>query len=282
MSQILPNLDYLADYNKTLIVLSSADKTSNSASNTDFSISFNSNGQALNKVKKISLSNFSCNNLFYNVASYSNIMELYYYPLAVETRLFIVVPVGYYNATTLCAYIQAFVRANTSMAGFTCVFDTTTYYVTMSSNDPMSPINIGAGIINPSFRRRYEGTLAWNLGYTEVPYGISESLTAQSYPSLNLQNVYLYSTKIGSVKSYMSNGIGQSTVSNQILSIPLNTTPYGGTVSWISSGSNQRGDLFYSVEQQLDTLDFQLRNEWGNVLETQANNFINLEFLVYY
>jgi hypothetical protein len=283
MSQVGNNLSYTKDYNTSLIYFNSADKTLDSASNTNFNISFVSTGNALSKVKKLTMTSFSCNNLFNNVASYNNIFALYYrFQAGPSVPVLPVIPPNYYNATQLCAIIQAYVRDLTPMAAFTCVFDTTTFKITVASNDPDYELTIANNILNGGFRQRLEGALAWNMGYTQLPVS-DVSITADSLPQLNQQAIYIYSTKLASVKGYRSNGSNQSTITNLLLSIPLYNIAYGSTVNWLSvGGENQRGDTFYSIENQLDTIDFKLCDTYGNILEAPNNNVITMEFFSHY
>jgi hypothetical protein len=60
-------------------------------------------------------------------------------------------------------------------------------------------------------------------------------------------------------------------------------TAYGATVNYTSvGGSNQRGDTIYSVDNQIDQVDFRLCDLYGNVLEAPLNNIVCLEFFAHY
>jgi hypothetical protein len=279
------DLSYLRVYNKQLIVLNSANKIYSTDTPTNFNISFASNSSQTTKIKKIDLTSISFNNLFKNIASYNNSLVLSYTPIGGGGQSVIVtIPTGYWNATQIATLIQDFVVANVVvLSAFTCTFDTTTYLFSMASNDPNTTIQITPFIFNPSYgnNNQLEGTLAWNLGFVNLPTVDAVLIQATVLPSLNIQNVYMYSVKLANAKSYKSNGAYQSTVSNQLISVPLATIPYGATCNWLASGS-ERGISVYPTENTLDTVDFQLRNEYGNLLETQINSNTSLEFSVFY
>lgn len=281
--QVPSNLSELRDYNKVSIVLTSADKTSAQQSNTRFSIPFTSTGQALSRIKKIGVSSFSCNNLFYNVASYNRTFQLIWFGVGTPTFYQnIVVPIGYYNATELAALIQAQVIADVpALPNFVCVFDIPSLRFMMESGDPFLTISISPEIINNAFSNRQEGTLAWNMGF-QLPYPAGINITAQNIPNLNVQNAYIYSVRLASQKAYRSNANDNSVMTNFLISIPLGTTPYGGTANYVSTGLNERGTVYYNVEQLLDSIDILLLNEYGNQLELPPNASVSLEFMIYY
>ena len=282
MSQVNTNLDYLAVYNKQNVVINSVDKTSGSVSNNDFSISFNAESYAINKIKKLSVSSFTCNNLFRNVASYNNRLGLIYSTGGPSVPVDVVIDPGYYNATQLAAAVQASVIANSPMAAFTCTFDVLTYKFVLATNDPGYEIYIAPSITNQGFTPRIQGTLAWNMGFTVLPTVQATSITNNSLPSLNIQTIYVYSMRLASNKSWRSDNQSRAVPSNLLITIPIANVQYGSIANWISSGSNERGTLVYPREEQISTIDFRLCNEFGNVLESEPNANIAIEFLVYF
>jgi hypothetical protein len=284
MAQVSPTLDELRIYNKQLIRLNSLDKIYGSASNNDFSISFASCGQSLSKVKKIGISNISFNNLFNNVASYNNSFSITYtdQTTTIPITIIVSIPQGYYNATLLAAAIQASVVLDApEIPNFVCTFDTTTFRFSMDSGDPNYFIVLNDAVKNPVSNQN-PGTLLYNIGWTVLPFGNTQAITAPYIPSLNLQNVYIFSEKLSSGKSYRSNNGNSSILGNQLLSIPLYNTVYGGTCNWISSGNNERGTIIYNIEQQLDQIDMVLLGDYGNVLESPENSPVMIEFIIYY
>lgn len=281
--QVDYNLSGLASYNKVNVVITSADRTRQDETNTRFTIPFMSTSEALSRIKKIGISSFSCNNLFYNVASYNRTFQLIWYADVGPTFYQdIVIPIGYYNATELAAAIQAQVIAVVpALPDFVCVFDIPTLRFIMESGDPTYTISISPAIFNNAFSNRQEGTLAWNMGFSQ-PYPAGLSITAQNIPNLNVQNVYIYSVRLANQKAYRSNANNNSVLTNFLISIPMGTIPYGGTVNYVSTGSNERGTVCYNVEQQLDTIDLLLSNEFGNQLELPPNASVSFEFILYY
>ena len=281
------NLSSTKDYDTSLIYINSADKTPSSVSSTDFQISFGSVGYALAHVKKLTFSSFSTNHLFYNVATYNNTLGLYYVQVAPpgpSVPAYIVVPPNWYTATSLAAMIQATGRANIpALVSMTCTFDTTTYKFTLTSGDANYNLIIAPVVLNGGFDGRLQGALAWNIGFTSLPTAEATSLTAPSLPSLNIPNIYLYSSKLAATKSYRSNNQQSSNQTSLLQSFPLNTTTYGATVNWLNvGGSNQRGDNIFSIDYQLDQIDFKLCDQYGNVLQSQPNNNVYIEFIVHY
>jgi hypothetical protein len=281
-------LDYAKDYNRSLIYITSADKTPSSKSNTDFNISFFSGNTNLMKVKKFTLSSFSTNNLFNNIASYNNTLGLYYReisPPSPSVPAYVIIPSGYYNATQLAAIIQQTARANYPvLANMTCVFDTTTYKFTLTSGDANYNLIIAPVVLNGGFEPRLEGALAYIMGFSTLPSAESPSITANTLPQLNIQNIYLYSSKLSQNRNYRTNSSQGSTQTSLLLSIPLNTTSYGAGVNWLqmAGGENQRSDLYYSMDTQISQLDFSLRDQYGNILECPNNNNVNIEFIIQY
>jgi hypothetical protein len=294
MANCPDNLDILKDYNKKLVRLSSSTRTNNNKSYdernsfpTSYQISFTSTGQELNKIKKISLIMFSTNNMFYNVASYNNTMQISY--SGSVTGLFLVsVPVGYYNATQLATVITSYVVANCpDLPQFVCTFDVNTYKFSLNSGNSSILLTITDAIVNPS-TRQYINTLAYNMGYTYFPYGAPPSitalqvLTANTLPTLNIQNIYIFSDKLASAKSFRSDSSNRSIQGNELLNVSLATTPYGATINYTSTDAGQKTDIIYPIELQLDTIDIQLLNDSGNVLECDYNNNNVFEFMIYY
>lgn len=284
MSQVNTNLDYLSVFNKNNVVINSADRTANSKSTTDFQVSYQANSFALQKVKKLSVSSFSCNNLFKNVASYNNTLGLIFIDTTgpIQYDYLVTVPPSYYNATQLALYIQNDVVANVpQVPNFTCVFNLTTYKFEMSPNDANYFMNFDNLIVNRGFRNTFEGTLLYNLGYEfNTPTAVNQ--IARSVPNLNIQTIYIYSVRLAPNKSWRGDGNNNALPSNLLITIPLATTCYGATVNWISTGLNERGILVYPREEQLSTIDFKLCNEYGNVLEGELNSNCAIEFFVYF
>lgn len=282
------SLDYISDYNRSLIYMTSADKTPSSPSNTNFNISFLSGNTNLMKVKKFTLTSFSTNNLFNNIGSYNNTLGLYYQeisPPSPSVPAFIVIPSNYYNATQLAEMIQLTARANYPvLSNMTCTFDTTTYKFTLTSGDSNVNIIIAPVILGGGFQQRIESSLAYIMGFSTLPSSESISITANTLPQLNIQNIYLYSSRLSQNKSFRTNNNQSSTQTNLLLSIPLNITPYGGSVNWqqIGGGENQRSDLYYAIDNQIDQIDFVLRDQYGNILECPPNNNVNIEFIIQY
>jgi hypothetical protein len=281
------NLSYTKDYEIASIYINSADKVPSSVSSTNFQVAFSSTGRALSQVKKLTFTSFSTNNLFNNIASYNNTLGLYYRQIAPpgpSVPAYIIVPAGYYNATMLASMIQATGRANIpALPLMTCTFNTTTYKFTLTSGDANFDLIIAPVVLNGGFSPRLEGALAWNMGFTSLPTPEATSLTAPYIPSLNLQNIYVYSNKLAPVKGYRSNNEQSSNQTNLLLSIPLGMTAYGATVNYNSvGGTNQRGDTIYSVDNQIDQVDFRLCDQYGNVLEGPLNNIVCLEFFAHY
>ena len=277
------NLDYLRVYNKQLIVLNSSNKVNDADTPTNFTLSFAGNTGQTTKIKKIDLTSISFNNLFNNISNYNNSLVISYTPFPSPSgqSVVVTVPSGYYNATQLAIAIQDYVVTNIpALSAFTCTFDTTTFLFSMSSNDANTTIQITPNVTNPA-TNNLEGTLAYNLGFVNLPTADAVTLDATILPNLNIQNVYIYSVKLANARSFKNNSKYQSTTSNQLISIPLSTTPLGATCNWLASGS-ERGITVYPIENTLDYVDFSLRNEYGNVLQTQPNSNTSIEFSVYY
>ena len=120
------------------------------------------------------------------------------------------------------------------------------------------------------------------MGFTSLPTAQSNSLIAPSLPSLNIQTIYVTSVRLATARSWKSDGFSRAIPSNQLISIPLINIQYGCIANWISSGGNERCIIVYPREEQISTLDFQLRDSFGNVLESEPNANVAIEFFVYY
>ena len=288
-----PDLSILKDFNKKIVRIGSSTRTNNAPTFTEFNdlptnytVSFNSTGQELSKIKKIVIKMFSTNNLFYNVASYNNRLEIEYSG-SVSGKFLIQVNPSYYNAQELATAITDYVLANCpSLPLFTCSFNTSTYFFTMDSGDPAISLTITDLIKNPA-SNQYINTLAYNMGYTYFPYGshaalANQVLKANSLPNLNIQNIYVFSDKLASTKAFRSDANNRSIQGNELISIALYNIPLGGTVYYTSTGSNEKGTIIYPIELQLDTIDIQLLNETGNILECPYSNNNIMEFTIYY
>lgn len=269
-------------YNQTLIKLNSCDRTqAATTTNNNFNISFTSTGNAVNKIKKISISTVSTNNLFYNVPTTANKFVINWTDGVSPQSFMVTIPVNYYNSIALATQIQQSVREQTALADFSCVFDVVNYVFVFNSGDPGLTISVGGVVVN-SGTNNFCGSFLYNIGFTSQPTPYDLELTAPSLPSLNIKNIFLFSQRLASAKSYRSNDNNRSTIANEILSIPLGNVVYGGTINYISSGSDIRGSLFYAIETQLDTIDFQIQDEYGCILESPTNNTVTIEFKAFY
>jgi hypothetical protein len=285
--QIGSSLGYTRDYNQSTLFLNSADKTPGSPSQTNFSISYASQGRALQQIKQLSFTRFSTNNLYNNIASYNNTLGLYYQqqePPGPSVPAYAIVPPGYYTATMLAATIQETVRANfVDLNNFTCVFNTTTYKFTLGSGNPNLALLIAPVVLSGGFTPRLEGALAYLMGFTSLPTAENSTITANTLPQLNIQNIYIYSSKLAPVRSYRSTNQQTSNQSNLLLSVSLATTGYGATVSYEKiGGDNGRTETFYSIENSMDLCDFRLCDQYGNILECPPNNNSYFEFVAHY
>jgi hypothetical protein len=277
-----PGSNYNRDYNQVLVKLNSCDRTQpETSTNSNFNISFTSTGNAINKVKKISVSTVSTNNLFYNVPSTANQFVINWTDGINPQSFKVTIPVGYYNAIALAAIVQQSVRDQTALVDFSCVFDVVNYVFVCNSGNGALTISIGGVVTNPG-TNTFCGTLLYNMGYTVQPTPYALELTAPSLPSLNIKNIFLFSQRLASAKSYLSNDNNRSAPANEMLSIGLGNIVYGGTVCYVSTGSDVRGTITYNYETPFDTIDFQVRDEWGCIVESPFNNTLTIELKANY
>ena len=277
-----PGSNYTRNYNQVLIKLNSCDRTQpETSTNSNFNISFTSTGNAINKVKKISVSTVSTNNLFYNLPSTANQFVINWTDGINPQSFKVTIPVGYYNATALAAIVQESVRNQTALADFSCVFDVVNFVFVFNSGDAALTISVGGVVVNPG-TNNFCGTLLYNMGYTVQPTPYALELTAPSLPSLNVKNIFLFSQRLASAKSYQSNDNNRSIPANEMISIPLGNVVYGGTINYLSTGSDVRGTITYNYETPFDTIDFQIRDEWGCIVESPPNNTLTIELKANY
>tara|TARA_R110000868_G_scaffold217925_1_gene468069 strand:- start:2654 stop:3526 length:873 start_codon:yes stop_codon:yes gene_type:complete len=264
----------LKSYNTVNLRLSTAYKTSSSASDTNCTIQL-TQSRLLTNVVKADVNYVNIANVFHNVASYNNKFEISIYDISVGPpvqQYSLEMPRGYYNATELAAVLQAGLRAiDTRLAATTIVYDTVIKrYITATNNSQyFCDLEAFSGNAN-KFGNNFLWLIGANVNTNVYRIGVGETITPFPTNLYGATSVFLCSRKLATTKSIFelidNTDRVSSTVGNEVMAIGINSA-YGVYQTYYNNGSD-RGLNCFNTGFILDEVDLQIVDEWNNFLES--------------
>jgi hypothetical protein len=270
--------DSLKQFNVANLRLSTSFRSNFYDRDTNCTINLTQN-RIINNVVKINLNSVTICNNFYNVASYNNKFNLDVINADVPTNYDIVVPPGYYNTTELAAILQELIRVHSAFV--TVAWSDTYKRFYVNSGSPVVKIRFFTP--NPPPKNFLQNNFLYLVGLPVLGFPYEADDTNVLFPNppalFGATNVYIMSNKLVSGKSVL-NVLGpndadtdrdlQSQNGSEIMSLGI-TSAYGAYQTYYDQGSD-RGDYVLSQGIALDSIDLKVVDEFGNVLETDANN----------
>ena len=246
-----------------LVKLSSEDKSPESRSNSDFVVNYN-NSPCMGNINKLIIKQITCPNVFYNINSTgfntensgNNVLSIRNETTGVVST--VIVPPGNYDASKLQAYLDTVLPAGLTLS----LNGTTNKFQFASITDPYSysEDSLGAylGIVGSDYPFGGGGTFSY-----DVP----------NFPNLaGVKEVFFSSAK-------MSDGTHLVLPSSNTLPI-FATVPisvgFGEFQSYIAPSAPLDEVIFpsYSAGSNLRTIDVQVRDSYGNILNLGGLNVI--------
>jgi hypothetical protein len=269
--------DSLKQFNVANLRLSTSFRSNFYDRDTNCTINLTQN-RIINNVVKINLNSVTICNNFYNVASYNNKFILFVIINQDPQFYEIVVPPAYYNTTQLAATLQELIRVHAPLT--TVAWSDTYKRFFVNTNDGLTKIRFGP---DGPLKNFLQNNFLYIVGLplNGVPYEADDtnSLFPNAPALFGATNVYIMSNKLVSGKSVL-NVLGpndadtdrdlQSQNGSEIMSLGI-TAAYGAYQTYYDQGS-ERGDYVLSQGIALDSIDLKVVDEFGNVLETDANN----------
>jgi hypothetical protein len=270
----------LKEFNVSNLRLSTSFKSNFNAPDSNCVINFTQN-RNLTNICKINVNYVSMCNNWYNVASYNNKFTLFTERNAVFNNYSITVPVGYYTVVDLCSYLQNLFRTTYGIATCIVAFSETAKRIYINTGDPALVIYFGVqegGLIN------YIGNnFLYLVGLPLDGGGYLATNVDTNFPNppalFGATSVYILSNKLASTKSIKNvilegdnegNRELQSQNASEIMAICI-TSSYGTYNTYYDQGS-ERGDYVFSNGINLDSIDLQITDQFGNFLENGTNN----------
>jgi hypothetical protein len=253
-----------------LLRISSEDKSNVNDSNSKFSVDIPPTGKAIDNVCGFSLKFALCPNIFFNVPSYKNELQITKQTGNVVYTIFIAP--NQYNITDFLArlksQIDAFIFPDTASVALDpfgkIVFSWTgDSYAFTEANYEASTMRDIIGLT----RSDAQGTF-----FTAQNMSAPVNLTGES-------EVYIHSRALH--QSGLTEASGNFSVVDVI---PLNNTPYGGVAS-ITYPDHQLTKINYcpyETLKSLRTIDIVLRDRRGNILELPDNYYFTMMVKLYH
>jgi len=258
--------------NHNLVRVSSDFKMLPSMSNSNFAVAYN-NTQLIQGVTSVVMNSCDIPNVFpninstgYNFANNGN--NLFVFSDKDGSLQTVVVPAGQYTITQLLAVINTFIVSlgtYSPINGVQLTLNPITNKIEVVNTTPTEQ-PFGLPFTNPAF------TMAPYIGLldTLIPLGTSYSL--QGLPNLaGIQEVYVTSQKVSNFSNLV---VGDGIQYPCILNVQIDK-PYGQWVHYKAQNPEIDDIEYPSITQglNLQVIDIQLRDRWGNILDLQGLPF---------
>ena len=284
------NTQMLKEFNVSNLRLSTTFKSNFNDPDSNCIINLSQN-RNLTNICKISLNYVSMCNNWYNVASYNNTFTIIIVINNDPTSFTVTVPPGYYDVYQLTAYLQNYIRLEYAVANCIVSFDETAKRIYVNTGDPTIQIAFGVG---PNLVNYIGNNFLYLVGLPLTGIGYEANNTNSLFPNppalFGGTTVYILSNKLATTKSIKNiilpndtDGLRelQSQNASEIMSIGINS-PYGVYNNYYNNGSD-RGDWVFSNGLNLDSIDLQITDEFGNYLENGTlNTPVYLSLKCYY
>ena len=277
------DLQTLRAYSEQIVRVSTANRSDLSDPDTNCIINFqNSAASGLSKIIQIDLDTISICNNFRNIATYNNSFLFEWYDGTLQSEIINITP-GYYEASQLAATMQTEIQAYVPTA--TVIYDTTINRFKFASN---SATGISL-LVNVQQTKFFENSFLYTIGAEFSGQPLDTAFTLRNRPALfGATQLYFISDKLGYGKCTYTKVLNEatprlvsSTNINQIFSLNIDSQ-FGTYQSYYDQGSN-RGTICYPSPVQLDSFDFKVVDNVGNILEPDSTNTpIMLNFRIKY
>lgn len=264
------------------LVRLSGDLRTSGPSASDFKIDY---GQSLQNVSRVSFTTCEFTNNFYNISSGINNLFLYSVVNGATTQFSHLVPEGYYNIDDLLVILNAYITAD----GAT---DATLMYDSIGSKKVAATApTIGTDFIitNNAGAGNLDTTIWPMIGFTpnvQVVSGIPGILyhdlaggggvVAPSLPALRgLTEAYVRSVALAPGNAYDEKGY----LTSIAIAVPVNAG-FGGLVIF-ECKQDPLCQVTYSTPRNIQSIDIQLVDRYGTVLDLKGGNF-KLDLRVWY
>lgn len=258
--------------NHNLVRVSSDFKMLPTMSNSNFAVAYN-NTQLMQSVSSVVMNSCDIPNVFYNINNtgynFANSGNNVFLFTDKDGNLqTVTVPAGQYTITQLLAVINNFI---VNLGTYT-----PTNGVTLSLNPITNKIEVNNNTSGQLF-----GLPATNPAFTMAPYiGLTSSITIvgtssaslQDLPNLaGIQEVYITSQKVSNFSNLVvADSIQYPCILNVQIDVPF------GQFAHYKAQNPEIDDIEYgSITQgvNLQVIDIQLRDRWGNILDLQGLPF---------
>lgn len=255
--------------NHNLVRVSSDFKMLPTMSNSNFAVAYN-NTQLMQSISSVVMNSCDIPNVFpninstgYNFTNSGN--NVFIFSDKDGSDQTVVVPAGQYTITQLLAVINTFIvnmGTYSPTNGVQLSLDSITNKIQVINTTPtLQPF----GLITTS-------TMAPYLGITDPLIPIGQSYSFQGLPNLaGIQEVYITSQKVSNFSNLVvADGIQYPCILNVQIDVPY------GQFAHYKAQNPEIDDIEYgSITQgiNLQVIDIQLRDRWGNILDLQGLPF---------
>ena len=270
---MITSIENIKNSRSRYVRISSEDKVV--GTNNKFKVDLQSAGGVIDNVKGFIVHSLECPNVFPNVASYNNNFIVSFPGPATETDLNLNVPVGYYLIDDLINVMNAQIAFQIATNG-----DAYTLVLTKVGFFPNEKIQfevngLSAGICNLFTS---DTTILPTLGVESAPNAIPPNIPfqlangvpviAQNIPNLIGETaVYVHSRVL--CANNLSEASGTFSVVDKLnLDQPFGSTCYS---NFNNDTTHMKNYYPFETKQTLRTVDINLRNRKGNLLELPSN-----------
>ena len=221
--------------------------------------------QAVSSVTSLTLINFSLNRLFTNIHSGNNILVYYDGGLTAYTQT---IPLGQYTADELITVLNA----STTVIGYTITWSLSNNFFVVNMTGP-TPLLLSLA----STLGRYIGFENTINLFPGTPVTMPSRPQLQGPDEIFVESIGMANTNCLDNQSVRGGNIPLMSI------IPCGNTPYGFTINYTSRQTEQ--NTVYvdrRVPIQLRTIDIQLTDKFGNLLNLPSNCYADLLFRVTY
>lgn len=277
------DLGTLRSYNEQIVRVSTANRSNLADLDTNCTINFqNVAATGLSKIIQINLDSICVCNNFRNVPSYANSFILQWFDGTLHEEPIYITP-GYYDATQLAALMQTAIQVYIPTA--TVIYDTTVYRFKFATNSAT-----GMSLqVNTNQTRFFENSFLYNIGANPIGTALELEFTLTNRPALfGATQIYILSDRLAYSKCTYTRVVSEalpryvaSSNINQIFSMGIDVE--WGTYQVYYDQGSARGEIVYPSPIQLDTFDFKVVDNVGNILEPESNNTpITINFKIKY
>ena len=280
---MITSLENIKNSRSRFIRISSEDKAI--GTNNRFKVDLQSAGGIIDNVKGFIVHSIECPNVFPNVATYNNNYQVAFPGPATETDLNLNVPPGYYLIDDLISVMNAQIAAQIAANGDTYTLTLSKVGIFPNERIQFNASGLSAGICNFFLS---DNSIWPNLGVitTEnaippnTPFSVINGLpsTAQNIPNLIGETaVYVHSRILAANNLTESSGTF-SVIDKLNLDKPFGATCYS---NFENDTTHMKNYYPFETKQTLRTVDINLRNRTGQLLELPDNFYFTMMIKIF-